>query len=485
MKQLDLLQAETSFLATSFTNEPLFHTQYESYGLRTVLNRLAKEIIIAHQDSNSHIGIVSASEQSTNEHLDVIRLLAQQTDPQTLGQDFLSFALACLMLYVPDRTYDPTVRPALRRQLYLQKRCLLHEKLQALSRLQQTRTGQSSNLRCELTKLDIAELGAEPLHIAVARPPVSRLNDLQAEFSSILRIVKSMSADQFAVLEGNVSLEAVRENITKATLRLLNGFPEYQDITAPVIGFLHCLSLGLLLSEQAKNDVSPSTQRFALVRKAIPFMSADLSGWVAGNNVEVAFTALTGFEDRLHLLSTLAYRAMAEAPSDWPLSLQILSSRSFHWFFQEWSNRLTVDQKREAQSSSIYHYRGGQEDEEDDNEQEFEELFPTFDDAVDDTPTTTTATRLLPQAMARSVATRHLEIFTGPDMSTQYLENMVKTTFSSCQTHDDMHKGVCAIDILPSIHLALNERVHKLQALDDQQRLYNIYTDNNLSLIHI
>lgn len=468
-------------MATSFAKEPLVHINHEYHGLRTVLNRLANGIIIAHRDVNSHATSESMLEQSTNEHLDIIRHVTQHTDPKTLGKDFLSFALACLTLYVPDRTYDPTVRPALRRQYYLEKQSQLHEKLQALVRLQQIRTGQSSNLRCELTKLDIAELGPEPQHIAVARPPVSRLNDLQAEFLSILRIVKSISPDWFDILERNVSLDPIRENVTKATLRLLSGFPEYQDITAPVIGFLHCLSLGLLLSAQANSDVSPSAQKCSLVRRAIPFVSADLSGWMTGNDIEAAFAAIAGFEDRLYLVSTLSYRAVAEAPAEWPVSLQILLSRSFHRFFVEWSDRLTADQKREAQSSSIYHYRGGQDDEDDDDEREFQDLFPICEDPVDGTATITTTSKLSPQAMARSVANLHLEIFTESDISTQYLENMVKTAFSSYQIHDDLHRGAGAIDLVPSIHLVLMDHVNKLRAGNDQQRLYNIYTDTNIS----
>ncbi|MFO5285969.1 hypothetical protein RCL16_25035, partial [Salmonella enterica subsp. enterica serovar 1,4,[5],12:i:-] len=83
----------------------------------------------------------------------------------------------------------------------------------------------------------------------------------------------------------------------------------------------------------------------------------------------------------------------------------------FHQAFEDWNNRLTIDQKKDAESSSLYHYRGGQTDEDEVDEKEFSDIFPSFDDEENKATNSKGITKSSPQIMAKHTATLHSQIF--------------------------------------------------------------------------
>lgn len=92
-----------------------------------------------------------------------------------LAKAWVQFSVALIKLFVPDKAYDPQLRPQLELESYEELLRTLNMKLERLQTFEEFQTGQSTNLRCELLKEEITDLGAPPSSVqAVYRPWIPR-----------------------------------------------------------------------------------------------------------------------------------------------------------------------------------------------------------------------------------------------------------------------------------------------------------------------
>ncbi|KAI1413627.1 midasin [Hypoxylon sp. FL1857] len=143
-----------------------------------------------------------------------------------LANAWVQFSIALIKLFVPDKAYDPQLRP----QLELKS----HEELRDFEKFF---TGQSTNLRSELLEEEVEALG----------PPPTAVQVIQAEFNNLLNVI--LKSDISSILSQHCSgsevatqqLHVIHENKHRA----------YEDITSPVVNMIHCLELGLYLGQEA------------------------------------------------------------------------------------------------------------------------------------------------------------------------------------------------------------------------------------------
>lgn len=394
---------------------------------------------------------------------------------------WLRIALGCIKLYVPDRPFDPALRPLIEKQMFRDTQTDLGTRLAALQQYYAL-SGQYSSLRIDAIKNELQVLGSEPTVSEIARPPHSELSQLQGEFNALLRALKPLLQGQERDLLGTARDAVLRQNIAQVKIRLSEGYRAYADITAPVVGFLHVLEVGFALAELTQRKSDPENDVGAAIGQLTPILGAEPITWIDGTPLRRMTDQPRSADSRLHALSAVAtVRGLISED-------RIVTSTSegvndiFDSFYEQWRTELKNNQQDTAAKSSIYRFRGD-EDLEDENEQEeYNELFPDFENAEisddkDNPPAPKRVQGLGPKLadalhhLCRSDETSEADLLVLMKRSGSVLSHAYKD--SSLEDSDTEY-------ITPLLLTLLHDKANHLSGLSFNKQHYNIYNDSNL-----
>ena len=403
---------------------------------------------------------------------------------------FVQFFSGCLLLFVPDRPCDPALKPMVARNRHNKCRSELESKLWALKEFQVIFSGQNSSLRSQLMEKRLDELGVEPEVPMIFRPQISELGSLQAEFNNILKsiILKSPTPSTLqSVIRRDAAkcqeVEVLRSNIVQAVSRLSLQFQAYEDITKPLIAFLQGLDIGLALSllTDSRNDSRDQIIRYLC--EMTPFLGANPQGIAKATIDEVDRYRSQNFDARSHLLKFIGMaRTVSKVLGD-PFLQKMF--QTFQSFYQEWKDHLGRDQDNHLAQSSLFRYRGGEDESGENDEQDFYSLFTDFDRACEEKFASNE-----PEYDARDQAQRlarlHREIFlhtqAASDQLLTLLHNASQEVAELWKTASKLSTcSVPAENLFSALILRLDQDQERLRSQDKASKLYNFYTDSNLS----
>lgn len=499
LMQLRLFESELEILGRHLANEASSFIGCQHSVLDHHLRLLMNELFGAHKDLLSSISpivfhktvpannpfrlIVENTLQPGLDYLDATSE-ASQSDIRVASKAWISFALAGLSLYVPDRPFDPALRPMIERQFFNDKQDMLESKLRALKEFSQEFAGQESNMRIRLIIQELQGMGLEPPVPAVARPAVSELEVLQGEFSNLLSIVQPMLNGTVAAVDV-VRDHTFRQNVSHIIKRLNEGYRYYDDITDPVIGFLTCLNIGLTLTSQSYSE-SVLTEDISYLTDHTPFFgfSAPVLDFPAESLVENIEKALAPRQHtidlRWHALHALAVVNTMSRNHVLRREIRELIHNIFTSFYTEWKGKLLQDQVKEAESSRLYTYRGGNEGDATDEEEDLE-LFPNYekDSETEAISSNTTSS----QELAVQLSDMHQEIFLGGKPASDGIKSLLhwSTSQAGSITEDDRF-GTTSLKLkstLPVVFVAIQQKSASLSSTG-AGRHYNFYFDANI-----
>ncbi|CAK7224448.1 AAA ATPase midasin [Sporothrix curviconia] len=348
---------------------------------------------------------------------------------------WVQYALGSIQLYTPDKVFDPYLKRQTEQAFDDTLRASLAQKADALRRFDRVFANEdataATNLRLQMVEEDIATLDdhyqralqqrsklQQQETASIYRPPstgtASELSKLQKDvFNPVLdvtikddlsvahfRLVSSLlhtsSTSSTASTAGEAlqELQLIQGNVTRLIERLIVSFTAYQDLAVPLANFLRCLQLGLSLSERMPTPTPLTTTTTPLVTDShaskaqwlaiAPFLGGRLT------SIEDVPPAIAKSWELLQFASVCAAvdgndkdkddtspGARASAAFSAEGRRRVLET--FHHFYDEWKKKLLADQRAEQEKTSLYRFRGSQEDEEEADEAEFSELFPTYD----------------------------------------------------------------------------------------------------------
>ncbi|CAK7216238.1 AAA ATPase midasin [Sporothrix bragantina] len=477
---------------------------------------------------------------------------------------WVQYALGSIQLYTPDKVFDPHLKRQTEQAFDDTLRASLVAKAEALRRFDREFVNEdataATNLRLKLVEEDIATLDANSQLASnertqlkqqettnIYRPPntgtASELSKLQKDvFNPVLdvtikdnlssahyRLVSSllsaaMSATSSA--ESLQELQLIQGNVTRLIERLIVSFSAYQDLAVPLANFLRCLQLGLSLSERVPSSLAAEgvDSQDNLTSKAqwltiTPFLGGRLT------NVEDVPLAIAKSWEFLQFGSVCAAVDGGNSNKDkneksfGALAFSAEGRRrvfeTFHHFYDEWKKKLLADQRAEQEKTSLYRFRGSQEDEEEADEAEFTELFPIYDASDDkddnrqDSKKAATSTKTK-WDLSADIAKIHQDILQPSRPATDVIIDFCKSTARKVSredaddndelllraaTHDASSTSTSRDGvILPAAMLVLDEKLRDLQnasvtataaptntrnpAKNPSQ--YNFYADTNL-----
>ncbi|KAL1606457.1 AAA ATPase midasin [Paraconiothyrium brasiliense] len=394
------------------------------------------------------------------------------------SQAWVLLGLTGLNLYVPNYPHDPALRPMIERHMFDEERTGLLGALQMLREFQISFTGQDSSFRIRQTETAIHEMGEEPPVPTIVRPEISELDALQGEFSNLLSVIQPLAAGAMSVKEAAQD-DTLKQNISHIIRRLTEGYRSYNDITSPAVGFLVCLSIGLSLGAMEQEEESDISRSFAYITRYTPFFGlhayypSNIHSEILIQQCEVELARSHHAVDlRWHALHCLAVIKAVDAQYLSAKKPRHLIHNLFSSLYSDWKTQLLKDQQDEAKNSSLYTYRG----EEEDVDEEDHSLFPDYE--AEDTMQTTQSSTSREHAIR--LANMHALIFLSSDNATDSMKALLEwcaremSRVAEGKAHGSQYEFA-----LPAIYIALEKKADAL-ASSGQGKAYNFYFDANL-----
>lgn len=440
-----------------------------------------QHIILTNSDLPDHL----ASVMRNNFDVGIIAVWAsesiQEHRIQYTALAWVQLAIGAITLYVPNRAFDPDKRQKLERERHNTMRKTLQNRLTALQQFEQLFTGQDSNLRCQILEEEISNLG-EPAEILqeIYRPNISELDQLQGEFSNLLKTV--VQSDPYAKLIGYFSsgdqsrlqeIRLIQNNVVQIIKRLTEGFHAYHDLTIPVVNILRCLQIGLSLAALGSEKSSSNREIAVALSRMTPFLG--------GGPADFDETLISTYPKEF--LALVATTSSIETVSSFDPILRQTFLKVFHDCYEQWSKRLESDRVDAESKSGLYRFRGSVEDEEEEDQEQFNELFPAYDDQSlheRNGPSTASNSR----DVSVELANIHWSIFfsdANASMSTFSLIRQVSKKLGILH-EEEPHFDQQNINrsILPGTLLLLDDQIEELSSPKIIPETYNFYTDSNL-----
>ncbi|KAL8705370.1 MAG: hypothetical protein Q9201_001526, partial [Fulgogasparrea decipioides] len=516
LKCLELLQEEVTHMATHTANLTATLSGDHRSTMLGFLKDLHLQMAIAHEGYLEADGLVDnprllesdlgasiwklQDELPSSHYLQSIveeylqpswAIIARPSDQYSLRETasaWVLFFIGCLKLYVPDRLYDPALKPLVLRGRHRKRTKELQTKLSALRQYERLTTGQSPNLRCQLLENELNALGEEPAVHSVLRPRRSELSQLQGEFSNILQSITNRSPDQMTlarILSGDMSamheMRLLRSNINQAVARLRSSFRAYDDITKPLVAMLHGLDAGLAMAQIAAAPIDSPTAVMEHICRSTPFFKMRPTFLDQESHNRPRIIHELSYDSRLKYIQAFpTTESMTRDTDRAPLTTLF---KSFQGLYEEWKQQLGEDQRKDLARSSMYRYRGKADPDAEDKEA-FHEIFPDYE-AEANKPVIKGSLQLKPREMAQRLAQYQRDLFEPSQSRADRIQGLMRSSASDLarlwQSSPSASDSPLAVrDLLCGLILKLDENVERLKPVPQKPMLYNFYADANL-----
>lgn len=436
----------------------------------------------------------------TNEYLDSsLQYLhaSLKQGPQGIANSasaWIIFFTGLLHLYVPDRPFDPALKPVVERTRHSKRKAELETKLRALQEFSMLFSGQKSSLRSQLVENQLRSLGNEPLINLVARPQPSELGKLQGEFNNILKSIVQKSPNPVflqTLFQGDRSkikvVGLLRLNIAQAIFRLSASYRAYDDMTKPLVEMLHGLDTGLALSLFATNTGNQVSININKICESTPLLGMRPSYFSRVSFEDLKSNELQKSDPRLSILHRLALSQSIDRNLD--QSASHLMHEALLNLYNEWKEKLGHDQQKEAAKSSLYRYRGRDEDNDDTYEENFRELFLDSDGepkAHNEANKISNKSSYNAKLLAQHIASSHREIFRATKSPSEQILSLLARASRDIGSlwPNEISTTRCDIQaefFFCSIILSLASHHDQLNNLSKPEKTYDFYTEPNLA----
>lgn len=401
-------------------------------------------------------------------------LLSSDRHVRQASDAWANFAIAALELYVPGQAFDPVKEAWIQRAVHQNTKNELQTQLRALQAFRAIWVGEQTSLRARLLEKDISALGHGPEAMEICRPQTSQLASLHGEFQALLRIVQPLrnsNDSSIRTLDSNAW-----DNLRVIRSRLQDQYRAYADLTAPVVGFVDCLFVAHQLSRRAAVTAASTEKATASLSNLIPLVGGGMRDWLSDETFAQVRQSCRTKNEQLGWLAVIAVRSSVVPISNSSLELQSAVESTFRGFYEAWKVELSREQKLAAAKSSLYKFRGGDDDEAEAEQDELNEMFPDFDGAsssANQTANSSLGTQTLAPKMAQLYHAVHCPEALQPEQIIELSTQLAEQAATKQLPGNDSAN-------IPAMIFKLQSLKETLAGSQKQQRGHNIYKDPNV-----
>ncbi|KAF2675101.1 midasin [Microthyrium microscopicum] len=451
LRNMSLLRTELEDLGKSWARygQMLCSSQFED--LFNILEQLTVTLVASLKDSPEPLDSQAYGVVSRRYLLPLQTYLRSPKDESIsgLGQAYISLAIAHLLCYVPNALVDPLAKKHVEKDMRWYAQQYWQNRKEAFQQYQKTFSGQEVSLRSAQISSLIADMGTvEPPELdgVAQRPSISQIEQIQEEFNHVLRIVGVLVAR----IERHEELldSSTVPNLLQIIQKLQHQFKAYNDITQPLIGFLHLLIIGLTLyggSYPLSLGIATSTFSFH----------------------NLVFQPISNAPESLQELRRLATVRKVDHSID--KSDTLTTQNILDNFYYKWKTSIQEAQEENVKNSNLYTFRGSYSDDEEAQEQEFEELFPS-EDKLDSKRKVTNADRM--RNLSVEIHDLHARIFCSSAQDTSLLAYLQKL--------EGLDQNALSVQSLPLLYVGIQNQLRRVSAISPEHGTYNIYKDENI-----
>lgn len=356
---------------------------------------------------------------------EVIDILTHTSTHEELGQAWILFGIALLILYAPDIPYDPAVHDYVLYDIFEKHMDYSKTMLNAWTTVGKVTSGDEEILVGKLVQVPSQE--EMPKKPRVYRPSVSvdnLIDEWAAFFSSTVNpehssvLLKSVNKWD-ALLEGKY--EMFQQNSSNFLRRLSSGYEYFSDLNEIFAGYVFSMKLGFDLMkhniQEKEKDVKISslwaidslqlTNRNELINAF-----NELSKLTKTTSVD----NISGEKIMIFFLELFKYHKCDR-------SLVGMFDNVLQTLYYRWSLRRMKKEQKDLEESSIYKY----EDKSEDIESEFQEMFPDYDNALslDESSSTSNHQEDELDDVYHQIAMAYMSLFSEDDPSS--IDDLVKS----------------------------------------------------------
>jgi midasin len=393
---------------------------------------------------------------------------------------WIQLGLFGLVLSVPNYPHDPALGPMIERDMFNEEKQRLSQALISLRQFQKDFTGQETSVRIRNVENTIQQMGTVPPVPAIVRPEVSQLDDLQGEFANLLSIIRPLLDETMSIDEA-VRDATLQQNVSRIIQRLTEGYRAYDDITDTVVGFLVCLNIGMVRGRQEQDSKEQNivTKSLRYIENATPFFGRQRaivkSEHLLADLENVLDQGEHAIDVRWHALHSLLMLKNTDPEGFSSSVARALLHNLFTSLYADWRKKLDQDQEKQAKDSSLYTYRGMDEE----SDEEDPTLFPDYE-ADQEIQGGSTASAVASREHEIRLANIHAELFVEGRDTSESMKSLLSWSASELrrvsagQAHGTRYENA-----LPAIFLLLEGRVDALST-SGTRKTYNFYFDANL-----
>lgn len=390
------------------------------------------------------------------------------------SEAWAAFAIAALELYVPGQAFDPVEEAWIQNAVHQNTKNGLQTQLRALQAFRAAWVGEQTSLRARLLEEDINALGHGPEIMEICRPQASQLGSLHGEFQALMRIVQPLRNSKDSTVQ---KLDSnAWDNLRVIRSRLQDQYRAYADLTAPVVGFVDCLFVAHRLAHRAAVTAASTEKATPSLSNLIPLVNGGMKDWLSDETFIQARESCRTRDEQLGWLSIVAVRSSVVPISDSSLELQSAVESTFRGFYETWKVELSREQKIAAAKSSLYKFRGGDDDEAEAEQDALNEMFPDFDGASSSANQTANST-FRTQALAPKMAQLYHAVHCPEALQTEQVIELATQLAEQAATRDLSGNDSANI---PALLFKLQSLKETLAGSQKQQRGHNIYKDPNV-----
>ncbi|KAF2763346.1 midasin [Pseudovirgaria hyperparasitica] len=386
---------------------------------------------------------------------------------------WVKIAFEALLLFTPNITFDPALKPMIERDFYFHRQQSLQRARQALVEFESLCTGQISTLRIRHIERQLSDLGKEPVAVPIIRPNHPESDNLQGEFNNLLVVLRRIETNGLETLA--TADDNLLQNLSQISHRLTRGFRHYDDLTTPVVGFLSCLKIGITLFQVSSRDQSSTeTDPINHVWNMTPFITSR-------RRLLDAELVQTASMISLHcMLEALQVEGAIEQSFRRSSATNELIEHIFDRLYLAWKELLRKEQEKNAADTSLYTYRDKEKDVEE--EETDPDLFPDYEQGgvVHDPPP------LDPIESPRGSASRLASIHAALFVKNRDTQSSIRAMISNISTMIAHTRNVPTTrmntpqNMMPLILLGLDKRSCELEQGEPDFKGYNFYHDHNV-----